>query len=165
MTSDEGRRGGWWRSPNVLVPVVGLLYFALLFSLLTIQTLLSTGRIEFFELLYLPFVIGSFVHWRSLAQGFFPWGTRLLLSLLRCERLWCVTGCGAETERLDRTCSRTLPARRVLSRITFYPALLAVRSIPFWIPRVLPTTPGTDQVSSASGIPHPASWRCLFSDS
>ena len=26
MTSDEGRRGGWWRSPNVLVPVVGLLY-------------------------------------------------------------------------------------------------------------------------------------------
>jgi len=77
MTSDEGRRGGWWRSPNVLVPVVGLLYFALLFSLLTIQTLLSTGRIEFFELLYLPFVIGSFVALAVFGAG--PvWGTSLL---------------------------------------------------------------------------------------
>jgi hypothetical protein len=123
MTSEEGRRGRYWRSPNVLVPVVGLLYFALLFSILTIQTLLSTGRIEFFELLYLPFVITSIVAlvglWRRSRLGYVAAAAVSALVVV-------ITGAAPKPNDLIDVLSNPASSGEFFSRITFYPALLAV---------------------------------------
>src|SRR5947209_6593726 len=151
MTHDEGRRGGWWRSPNVLVPVVGLLYFALLFSLLTIQTLLSTGRIEFFELLYLPFVIGSFVAliglWRRSRLGYVAAAAVSVLVVV-------ITGAAPKPNDLIDVLSNPASSGEFFSRITFYPALLAVLVYSVLGFRESSRRRlGGGQVSSAGGIP------------
>jgi len=107
----------------VLIPVLGLLYFALLFSLLTIQTLLSTGRMEFFELLYLPFVITSFVAliglWRRSRLGYVAAAAVSLLVVV-------ITGAAPKPNDLIDVLANPASSGEFFSRITFYPALLAV---------------------------------------
>jgi plastocyanin len=123
MTTEERRRNQSWRSLNVLVPTVGLLYFALLFSALTIQTLVSTGSIQFFELLYSPFVITSFLAliglWRRSRLGYVAAAAVSVLVVV-------ITGAAPKPNDLIDVLSNPASSGEFFSRITFYPALLAV---------------------------------------
>ena len=151
MTSEERPRNQSWRSLNVLVPIVGLLYFALLFSALTVQTLVSTGSIQFFELLYSPFVVTSFLAlialWRRSRLGYVAAAAVSVLVVV-------ITGAAPKPNDLIDVLSNPASSGEFFSRITFYPALLAV--LVYSVLGFRETSRrrlGTDQMPSPKSIP------------
>jgi hypothetical protein len=111
------------RSISGFVAIIGLLYFAILFTVLTLQSVGSTGTIEFFELLYLPFVLVAYV---------------AIILVLRRPRLGyavasavslavvLITGFAPKPNDLIDVLANPASTGEFFSRITFYPALFAV---------------------------------------